>query len=390
IVAFDPDGSGWSVIANDKFRTRLPKDEIETFEGSVGGKTIWQRMRDANVPGVSVAVVINNQLAWSTGYGHLADGADAAAHPESMYQAASISKVVTAIGIHQLVDQGLINLTSDIQNNLSVNIPARNCLTGNPAIILSDVLTHQSSVMGRSTTFPLDSCSNFGSGGGGYGGYASTGSLPTLNQIITGTGNTNSSPITRSRNAGSFSYSGDGYTLLQKLVEDLTNQSFSTWMRDNVLVPTGMDDSYFQTALPQKYFDSRQVAAGHDTNGNRIDGDRRRYPEFAAAGLYCSAEDLARMVIMLNNNGTAGNNQVLSQTSRNNLVQNGIGVFRSDGSINANNNFYTHGGTNAGFKAIFLGFPSINAGIVVMTNGDSNVSNFRSEVAQAVINAYGW
>lgn len=392
IVAFDPDGDGWSVIANDKLPARLLKDPIETFESSVGGKSIWPRMRDANVPGVSVAVVIDNELTWSAGYGHLADGADAATHPESMFQAASISKVVTAIGMHKLIDEGEINLTDDIRDDLNVTIPARGCLSGDPDMVLRDVLRHRSSVMGRGTTFPLTNCGVFLSGGGGYEGYAASENLPTLNQIIAGSGPTNSSPITRSRSGGTFSYSGDGYTLLQKLVQDLTDESFSFWMRNEILVPTGMNDSYFQISLPPSYFDDRQVAAGHDFNGDRISGDRRRYPEFAAAGLYSNAEDLARMIIMLNNNGKVGKKTVLSQTGRDNLVLNGIGVFRSNGNISATNNLYTHGGTNSGFRSIFIGFPAIDAGIVVMTNGDSNVGmgNFREEVAQAVIDAYGW
>jgi CubicO group peptidase (beta-lactamase class C family) len=394
IVAFDPDGNGWSIISNEKYTTRPELDEIQLFERNVGGETVSQRRRTNNVPGVSVAVVVDNRLAWSTGYGHLVTGGDDAAHPESLYQAASISKVLAAIGMHRLVDDGDINLDSDILDDLSVAVPSRPCLNGNPAILLRDVLSHVSPVMGRSTTRPMDVCSGFTANvGGGYSGYAAGASLPTLNQIIAGTGSANTPAITRSRFIGGmFSYSGDGFTLLQKLTEDLTGDSFSNWMQEEILDPMGMDDSFFSTTVPQRFFDARNVATGHSESGARISGDRRQYPEFAAAGLYSTARDLARVIIMLNQDGVIGGTRILSAAARDSLVVSGIGIFVNGGAnVTANADFYLHGGTNDGFRSLLVGIPGERAGVVVMTNGDARFgATFREELVQAVINAYGW
>ncbi|WNJ20247.1 serine hydrolase domain-containing protein [Pontibacter sp. G13] len=391
LLVFDPDGTGWSVVANEQFTTRLLDDEIEQFEANVGGQSIWNRMAAANVPGVSVAVVVNNQLAWSTGYGHLAADKEDATHPESLFQAASISKVVTAIGIYRLIDDQSISLGANILNNLSVQIPARNCINPSTPLILQNVLQHQSTLMGRGSTFPLSRCANFRSGGGGYAGYDASASVPSLDQIIQGTGPTNSPPITRSMaTPGNFRYSGDGYTLLQKLVEDLTSKPFAGWMKQEILTPTGMADSYFRMNLPSDYLTQGQLATGHDSQGNIISGRRRKYPEFAAAGLYTNSEDLAQMMIMLNQNGLAGSKRILTQTSRDNMVLNGIGVFTGNSSLTTQNGFYTHGGVNNGFKAIFVGFPTLGAGVAVMTNGDSQIAGLDTEIAQAVIQAYGW
>jgi CubicO group peptidase (beta-lactamase class C family) len=392
-VAFDPDEDGWSIISNEKYTTRPAVDEIQLFERNVGGETISQRRRAVNVPGVSVAVVVDNRLAWSAGYGHLVAGEDDAAHPESLYQAASISKVLAAIGMHRLVDDGDIDLGSDILDDLSVAVPTRSCLTGDPAVLLRDVLNHVSPVMGRGTTNPLNVCSGFTGGGGGYGGYATGASLPTLDQIVAGTGPANTPAITRSRNNGSFSYSGGGFTLLQKLIEDLTGDSFSDWMQEEILDPMGMDDSFFDTTVPQRFFDAGDVAAGHDsTTGARIGGDRRQYPEFAAAGLYSTARDLARVIIMLNQDGVIGGTRILSTASRDSLVESGIGIFVNGGAnITANADFYAHGGTNSGFRSLLVGMPGAKAGVVVMTNGDAlGGVTFREELVQAVIDAYGW
>jgi len=398
LVAFDPDGTGWSIVSNHRLLVRRPRDEVEKFEAAVGGKTLWKRMRDYNVPGVSVAVVIDNQLAWATAYGHLTVGQEPAVHPESLFQAASISKVLTAIGMHRLVDDGAITLGDDIRDFLGATIPARGCLMAQPDIVLSQVLTHTSSVMGRGTTYPLTACSAFTGGGGGYGGYDPTGDLPTVDEIIAGSTPARTPAITRSRSAGGqFSYSGDAFTLLQILVEDLTLETFSDWMETEILRPMGMDDSYFRTTVPGRYFDDQQVAAGYKSDGapiTEVDNSskpiaRRRYPEMAAAGLYSTAVDLAQVVRMLNNDGLVDGNQTLSQAGRDDMVLNGIGIFRG-GSFASQSNFYTHGGTNAGFRCVLAGFPALGTGVVVMTNGDAGGQTFRVEIAQAVIDAYGW
>ena len=101
-----------------------------------------------------------------------------------------------------------------------------------------------------------------------------------------------------------------------------------------------------------------------------------------------TAEDLAQVVRMLNNNGMVNGNQILSQTGRDNMVLSGIGI--NLGGFTAQNTRYTHGGTNEGFRSVLVGFPAIGAGVVVMTNGDAGGTAFRGEIAQAVINAYGW
>lgn len=393
ILAFDPDQEGFAIVANEKFNTRLPKDEITSFESNIAGQLLWPRMRDTfKVPGISVAVVIDNQLAWSTAYGYIKKGGKAAVHPNTIFQAASISKVFAAIGAHQMVDDGLINLNSDIQQSLSVTIPHRSCL-GNtaPAIILQDILNHRSPVNGHDTTFPVDSCQNFTprSFGGGYGGYHLNTNLPSLAQIIAGTGTTNSQPIMLSRNRGSFSYSGPAFTLLQQLTQDLSGQSYAQWQANRILAPLEMEDSYMQPTVPQAYFDQKLVATGHTENGVVINGERRKYPELAAAGLYSTAEDLTNLVIMLNNNGQYKNNRLLSIASHNALVNQNIGINSSDG-VTASNTYVSHGGTNTGFRSLFLAFPSLNTGIVVMTNGDADGPRFRAEIAQAIVDAYGW
>ena len=400
IIAFTPNGKGWSLIANDKY-SRAPKDLIRKFESDVAGKSIWQVMRENNVPGVSVAVVINGRIAWSTSYGHLQKGNKKyAAHPESMFQAASISKVYAALGVHKLVDQRKVSLTENLltSGKLKTKISLHECLDKDDfkdlkSVTVENILQHKSGIEGRGAL--IDNCDNGtikykgknkkgNFTGGGYGGYKSINSVPKLGKLMESvkiTYNPSDKP-----NGESDWYSGPAFTTLQKLTEDVTNKTYPSWMKSNILNPLKMNKSRF-TIKPENYYKPDNLARGHNESGNMF--KIQRYPQYAAAGLYTNALELANMIIMINNDGVFNKRRVLSSNAMDNLIKKDMGIYVTS----AGN--YLHGGTNTGFKTYFSGYPKIdnkesginNAGIVVLTNGDNNI---RELVKNAIKKAYGW
>lgn len=409
LIAFTPNGKGWSLIANDKY-SRAPKDLIREFESNVAGKSIWKVMRDSLVPGVSVAVVINGKIAWKTSYGFLKKKEiKYAVHPESMFQAASISKVLAAIGAHKLVDQKKVGLKENLltSGKLKTKIPLHKCLDKDNfrnfnRVTVENILQHRSGIKGRGSLIKMkndnEDCNLDKDGniqylgknkkkiytGGGYGGYEEIYAVPNLNKLMKSV-NITYNPMTPPNGLSRW-YSGPAFTTLQKLTEDITNKTYSSWMKSNILNPMKMNKSRF-TISPEKHYKVNNLARGHSGKGNlhKI----KRYPQYAAAGLYTNTPELANMIIMINNDGVFNNRRVLSSTAIDNLVNKnkhmGVEVSRFG-------NYY-HGGTNTGFKTYFVGFPKINknginsAGIVVLTNGDNNI---RKLVTDAVRNAYGW
>jgi len=405
IIAFTPNGKGWTLIANDKFSS-APKDLIRKFESNVAGKSIWKVMRDSLVPGVSVAVVINGKIAWKTAYGYLKKGEKKfAVHSESMFQAASISKVLAAIGAHKLVDQNKVSLTENLltSGKLKTKIPLHKCLDKDDfknfkSVTVENILQHKSGIEGRGALIKMKNddkdCNLDKDGniqylgknkkrlytGGGYAGYKNN--PPGIDKLMTSVSITYN-PMTPPNGLASW-YSGPAFTVLQKLTEDITKKTYMSWMKSNILNPMKMNKSRF-TINPEKYYKIKNIARGHDKSGTPY--DLRRYSQYAAAGLYTSAPELANMIIMINNNGVFNNRRILSSTAIKNLIDKDMGVY-----VSRSGNYY-HGGTNTGFLAYFVGFPKINknginsAGIVVLTNGDKNI---RKIVTNAVRKAYGW
>ncbi|WP_297334941.1 serine hydrolase domain-containing protein [Algoriphagus sp.] len=395
LVMFTPTG-GWSIISNGRIN-QIPSDPIRNFENSVS-PDIWKKMRELNVPGVSIAVVMNNQIVWSTGYGFLKNGDKThAVHSESMFQAASVSKVVAAVGGVKLTEDFSIELDEDIQDSFTnYQVPVNSGLKNFTAddITLEGILNHRSGIDGADVSLPgirvFDPLQ-----GGGYSGYAQSipaSRLPNLTQILEGDNPANSEKITIAYQADTARrdyYSGPGFTVLQKLTADLTRSPYERWMKSTILNPMGMQKSAF-TVSPENSYKTEELTWGYN-KGNV----RNRYPEFAAAGLYTNAKELANLLLTINNGGVYKGRPVITKEHAL-KIQNGLGTNTRDPSINANNEYYCHGGVNNGYRSFIIGFPTINdpdrrissAGIVVLTNGSN--TNFRYELANAIIEAYGW
>lgn len=401
-VVFTPKNNGWSILYGGRY-IQGAKDPIRDFEASVANTSLQRRMQALKIPGVSVAMVINSKLAWSTGYGHLnKESTTHAVHPNSIFQAASISKVLAAIGAYEMIELGKVRLDDNLNNNgfLENPIPANSCLRNfrdRGQVTIRNILNHQSGIDGGNDNSNINAPCNEAQGRG-YRGYVSTirsQDLPNIDQIVLG-----QSPASTKRvritydNARGLrnNYSGPAFSVLQKLTEDLnTGSNYASWMDANVLKRMGMQSSSF-TTNPEAKYANQDLSMGFDFSKNSA--IRNRYPESAAAGLYTNAEDLANVIIMLNQNGIFNGRRVLNPNSVKLLRDDGVGINKRDGNVRASNSYYAHGGTNEGYKTFLIGFPDIknhpkgvkNAGIIVMINSDQ--ASFRYEIINAIIKAY--
>ena len=80
--------------------------------------TLQTLMEMYRVPGMSVAVMDNFQIAWAKGYGVTEIGTSTPVTPHTMFQAGSVSKPVAATGALFLVQQSKLALDEDINNKL--------------------------------------------------------------------------------------------------------------------------------------------------------------------------------------------------------------------------------------------------------------------------------
>lgn len=387
MVAFSK--MGWAVISNQEI-TSAPTDAIRAFEKNVKGGGIWNRMNLSKVPGVSVAVLIDNKLAWSSAYGFLKTGDVHAAHPDSLYQAGSMSQVLSTIGALRLVKLGKLGLNEDLRADRFKfeipQVPGFEIMEGQEPN-LAMILSHRG-----------------GFGIKGLRGYTQGRQLPKLDDILKGTGGANSKKVALNY-APNIKYeeSAGGFILLDKIIESVTGQKAADWLDQNVLSPLNMKDSSFQVEIKKQYLNNYNVAAGHNPTGGTLQGDRYRFPETSAYGLFTNAIDMTNVVSMINQGGMFNGQRILTTDLVETMLTpinekekrtRGVGVMVTnfeDINEDGTNFRFNASGICAGFRSMFFGFPLQRVGVVVMSNGNAKDGpRFCFDVANAVMSTYGW
>ena len=347
----------------------LPQARVEgrTYQP----QSLGEMMQLRNVPGLSVAVIDNGQLAWARGYG-LADIASGRpVTPETRFQAASISKAVAAVGALDMVEDGLLDLDEPVNARLrSWTIPDGTAPGG--AVTLRHLLGHTAGLTVH-----------------GFPGYAPGEPLPFLTEILDGAPPANTGAVVVEAVPGVvWKYSGGGYTVLQLLMEE-TAGPFPALLNDRVLEPFGMLHSTFEQSDPVPDFASRATAYKHDQTP--VLGGAHLYPEMAAAGLWTTPTDLARWAVGLMDAWSGRSVAVLNQETARMMMTPGLGGWGLGLAVKGEGDRleFTHGGANEGFRALVLGFPERGQGIVIMTNSDAGMS-VGVPLLQAVAAEYGW
>jgi len=331
------------------------------------------RMQFFKTPGVSIAVINNGRVEWARGYGVREAEGNETVTTETLFQAGSISKAVTAMAALRLVQQGKLNLDEDVNRKLvSWKIP-ENEFTREQKVTLRRILSHTAGLTNNSV-----------------GEYAFGTELPTLLQSLDGVKPANSPPIRVDYIPGSrFRYSGGGYTVLQQLLTDVERKPFPELMRELILTPLGMKRSTFQQPLPDGLRNS--AAVGHGLNGEKIAGNWRVYPETAAAGIWSTPSDLARLLIEVRQSKAGRSNKVLSTEIVNQMLTPqtggwGLGfVVEGQGS----NLRFSHGGDTQGFNNVIVAYSDSGQGAVIMTNSVRG-NALLNEILRSIAREYGW
>ena len=108
--------------------------------------TLAERMEYYKTPGVSLAVINDNAIEWVAGYGFLKAGETARVTEKSIFQAASVSKYVTAILTLHFVEKGVLDLDTDVNRFLtSWKVPDSE-FTKNKTVTLRYLLSHQAGI----------------------------------------------------------------------------------------------------------------------------------------------------------------------------------------------------------------------------------------------------
>lgn len=362
-------------------------ERMQQFEQSVlaaaqaykpSSATTFDEVFDSlQTPGVSLAVLHGGKLDWAKGYGVRLAGEPSPVTTDTVFQAASISKPVVALAALRMVEAGLLDLNADVNDYLrSWRVPA---VDGwQPRITLRQLFSHTAGLTAH-----------------GFLGYHHQQTVPSVVEVLNGSGITNSEPVRVTGLPGmKHRYSGGGTTIAQLVMMDVTGKDFPALTREWVLDPLGMANSAYEHPLGEAR--AQNAAYAHHYTGLPVEGRWYTHPELAAAGLWTTPSDLLRFGLAVQQ-AYNGQHPVISQQVAQWMLTTvikidpensmGIGFFlQGEGDALA----FGHGGSNVGYKCDLRVYQKTGDGFAVMTNSDMGSRVASEFIVPALEKVYGW
>lgn len=215
---------GSSTSQGETAENLLTRDNVDAWLDDLVGSAI----ETTGIPGATVSVVANGQVLTERGYG-LADtgSGDTPARDvdpgETLFRIGSVSKVVTATAVMQLVEQGRLDLDADVQEYLDFDLP-----TPEGAVTLRHLLSHTAGFEERI-----------------QGLIGEPGSEPVLRDVVS-----IDPPVQVFAPGTTPSYSNYGNTLAGYIVEHVSGEPFDDYLQRHVFDAAGMTSSSSAQPLP--------------------------------------------------------------------------------------------------------------------------------------------
>jgi CubicO group peptidase (beta-lactamase class C family) len=292
------------------------------------------------IPGVAVAIVQDDQIIFSKGYGESAPGN--AVTPQTQFYIGSVTKSFTALAALKLVEQGKLNLDSPVREYLpwfQVADP-----DASAKITVRNLLNHTSGL----------------GDAGDPNAKAYTASLDEQARLLKNARLT--APV-----GSQFQYFNQNYRLVGLLIERVSGQSYGAYLQENIFAPLGMADT---TADPQT---ANSLAQGYSRFfGFPLPQTQRFVPGSLPSGyLISTGDDMARFLLAQINNRQADGRAMLDPGLLAVMRTPPAGVQSEYGMgwmVLENGNMLAHGGVLEYFQAfVFLELKE-KTGLVILFN----------------------
>ncbi len=258
-----------------------------------------RKMKRADLIGLQVAYLSGGERIWQGNYGLKEMNSVDSVNAETLFMIASCSKPVTALAILKLADEGRIKLDDPVNDHLP--FPVVNPHFSENPITIRMLLTHVSSI--RDNWDVLSPLYTVESGGGDSPLLLSD----FLKNYLTPEGKFYDAEnnFFQKPPSAHFAYCNAGYALAGLIIETVSGESFTDYMRTEILDPLGMNDSYWMLAnIPHK-----NIARPHETPNDENGLEDRRvlphygYPDYPDGQLRMPASDYARFLKVIVNKG---------------------------------------------------------------------------------------
>jgi CubicO group peptidase (beta-lactamase class C family) len=300
---------------------------------------LW--LKQFKIAGLSLAIIQNKKLLWCRSFGFASYPSQQPVNDSSIFAAASLSKPLFAYGVMKLVERGRLNLDTPLTE-----------YTATP--YLNDArlkLITARRVLSHTTGFPNRS-----------------GDAPVWIENTPGT---------------KFGYSSEGYLYLQKVIEEITEQTLDSYIYEQLLDPLGMNNSSY---IWQPTYQNL-ATMGHDRNLYSIPMARPTEGS-AAVSLGTTAEEYAQFMIAMMQSGTVASH-LLTESSLEEMLRSQIQLnYYLDWGLgwgleySNKQKYFWHWGDAQTYKSLAIASPTLDKGVVILTNSQNGL-----KVCPAIVSA---
>jgi CubicO group peptidase (beta-lactamase class C family) len=328
----------------------------QVADGALDQKIV-RLLRRGRIAGLSVAILKDGSLVWSTGYGW-ADVVDRQpVRPDTLFMLASVSKTVTATAIMQLVERGHFGLEDDVGD--IAGFPVRNPAHPDTPITVRMLLEHTSSIRDNNNVI-----------GALYGPGDSPIALRdyVAGYLTPGGAYWSTSNYSSAAPGAAHSYSNVAVTLAGYLVEAAAGEPFDRWCERHIFTPLGMDDvGWF---LRDVRTDLVAAPCIWDPQTRRFDQlVQYGYPDYPDGQLRAAAPQLARFLGAYAQDGAYEGRRILeAATVQRMLTAQHPDIDPHQGLIWIVGDAYGHNGGDAGVTTEMFYDPNDDVGVILLTN----------------------
>lgn len=317
-----------------------------------------------NNPGLSIIITKENTILYTANYGAADIKNSTPITENTVFDIASTTKQFTGMAIAMLEENGDINMN----DNISTYLPEIPEALAN--ITIDQLIHHTSGVRDWPTLLALQGTTPM-----------STITNDNIYNTLMRQESLNFAP------GSEFSYSNSNYNLLAKIIETITETEFETWMTDNIFVPLGMENTYFENTLSEgkSLADSYvKIKSGYQAFPNNLYAP-------GSSSLKSTTTDMAKWITNFYTKSVGGDNVLAKTTHQGHLNNNkpvkyGYGLYITDVK---NKPVYTHDGSWAGYKTGTVYFPDKNVGIVILSNVNTmNPNKIMADLADILFDTH--
>lgn len=311
-----------------------------------------------HIPGASIAVIEKGKIVWAKSFGYADLSSKRTVTPNTLFQAASITKTLTSTAVLKLLEDKKLYLDEPVNRYLKDWQIPNNADTKKVAVTFRLLLNHTAAI---SNPYP-------------DGGYGPKDRLPTLLEVFQGKKPATNPPLTVTRVPGStYQYCNGCYAILQGAMEDIAKTAYPKLMQDLILTPAKMATSQFNNDLYPK--EQSKIALPYDPTYRVYPNAPTRNPIYATGLLWTTATDLAKFNIAItkalkNDNDLISKKLALELITPSETPTHGLGYFIGDkaGNEKACGHYIYHSGSNIGYLTLSIINKNGQQGAVILIN----------------------